>query len=140
MHFSKKCDTIPYDLIAYYAILEKRKDILVKMIGEYILLALLLASALFIVIAVTLQKSGDEGLSSTIAGGSDTYYGKDKSQNKEKFLAKWTLIITIVFALAVLVVYVIQPDYTASTDMYGSKIDYDSWQQFAGEYSSAFKK
>ena len=140
MHFSKKCDTIPYDLIAYYAILEKRKDILVKMIGEYILLALLLASALFIVIAVTLQKSGDEGLSSTIAGGSDTYYGKDKSQNKEKVLAKWTLIVTIVFALAVLIVYVIQPDYTASTDMYGSKIEYESWQQFAGKYSSAFSK
>ena len=106
------------------------------MIGEYILLGLLLAAAIFIVIAVTLQKSGDEGLSSSIAGGSDTYYGKDQTVNKEKVLAKWTLIVTIVFALAVLIVYVIQPDYTASSDIYGNSIDYNSWQQFAGDYSS----
>ena len=109
-------------------------------IGEYILLGLLLVSAIFIVIAVTLQKSGDEGLSGTIAGGSDTYYGKDKSQSKEKVLSKWTLIVAIIFAVAVLVVYVIQPDYTSSTDMYGDTIDYESWQQFAGEYSSVFGK
>ena len=101
------------------------------MIGEYILLGILLLAALFIVIAVTLQKSGDEGLSGTIAGGSDTYYGKDKSQSKEKLLGKWTLIAAIVFAVAVLVVYVIQPDYTQSYS------DYSGWKEFS-EYSSIF--
>ena len=105
---------------------------------EYILLGLLLLAAAFLVAAVTLQKSGDEGLSGAIAGGSDTYYGKDKSQNKEKFLAKWTLIIAIVFAVAVLVVYVIQPDYTIATNPYNNDdvIDYSSWQNFTGDYSS----
>ena len=125
-----------YDLIAYYTILIKKGNKSKMIVGEYILLSLLLAAALFIVVAVTLQKSGDEGLSASIAGGSDTYYGKDQTVNKEKVLAKWTLIVTIVFAVAVLVVYVIQPDYTASSDIYGNVIDYDSWQQFAGEYSS----
>lgn len=108
------------------------------MIGEYILLGLLLATALFIVVAVTLQKSGDEGLSGTIAGGSDTYYGKDQTQNKEKLLGKWTLIVTIVFALAVLVVYVIQPDYNSNSAYYDAT--YESWQEFVGEnYSSVFE-
>lgn len=106
-------------------------------IGEYILLGLLLASALFIVIAVTLQKSNDEGLSGTIAGGSDTYYGKDKSQNRERLIGKWTLIVTIIFALAVLAVYIIQPDYGTSS-YYGS--GYDGWQDFIGEYSSIFEE
>ena len=82
------------------------------MIGEYILLGVLLLAALFIVIAVTIQKSNDQGLSGTIAGGSDTYYGKDKSARKEKIIGKWTLITAIIFAVAVLVVYVIQPDYS----------------------------
>ena len=83
------------------------------LVGEYILLGLLLASALFLVVAVTIQKSGDEGLSGTIAGGSsDTYYGKDQSQNKEKLLGKWTVIVAVIFAVAVLAVYVIQPDYS----------------------------
>ena len=92
-------------------------------IGEYILLGVLLLAALFIIVAVTLQKSGDEGLSSTIAGGSDTYYGKDKSQSKEKLLGKWTLIVSIVFAVAVLVVYVMQPDYIQGTG------DPEGWQE-----------
>ena len=78
---------------------------------EYILLALLLISAVFIVVAVTIQKSSDEGLSGTIAGGSETYYGKDKSKQSGKLLNKWTLIVAVVFAVAVVLVYVIQPDY-----------------------------
>lgn len=80
---------------------------------EYILLALLLISAVFIVVSVTIQKTSDEGLSGTIAGGSDTYYGRDKSRQSGKLLNKWTLIVVAVFAVAVVVVYVIQPDYAS---------------------------
>ena len=78
---------------------------------EYILLALLLIAAVFIVTAVTIQKTSDEGLSGTIAGGSETYYGKDKSKQSGKLLNKWTLIVAAVFVLVVVVVYVLQPDY-----------------------------
>ena len=100
------------------------------MVLEYILLAVLLATALFIVIAVTLQRSNDEGLSSSIAGGSDTYYGKDKAPSAEKAWFKWTLIASVVFAVAVLITYVIQPDYT-----YGFDLDY--WKSLS-EYSELF--
>lgn len=84
---------------------------------EYVLLAVLLLAALFIIIAVIFQKSTDEGLSGTIAGGNDTYYGKDKSKHTEKLWFKWTLIASIVFALAVLLTYILQPDYTNSLDV-----------------------
>ena len=77
---------------------------------EYILLSILLVCALVIVAAVTIQKS-NEGLSGTIAGGSETYYGKDKSAQTGKKLFKITLIAVIVFAVAVLAVYILQPDY-----------------------------
>ena len=102
------------------------------MIGEYILLGLLLLSAAFIVFSVTIQKSHDEGLSGTIAGGSETYYGKDKSMRTGRLLNKWTLIVAIVFAVAVLVAYVIQPDYTPS----GNGASY--WQNLS-EYNSIFE-
>ncbi|MBO5879432.1 MAG: preprotein translocase subunit SecG [Clostridia bacterium] len=104
------------------------------MIGEYILLGVLLLAALFLVVAVTMQKSGDEGLSGTIAGGSETYYGKDKSARREKILGKWTLIVALVFALVVLVVYVIQPDYP----MFETEVD--SWKNISGisEFSYLF--
>ena len=101
------------------------------MIIEYILLAVLLLCAIFIVAAVTIQKSGDEGLSGTIAGGSETYYGKDKSVQTGRTLRKWTIIVGIVFAVAVAVVYIMQPDYAQSND------NLDFWQQVS-EFSSIF--
>ncbi len=104
------------------------------LVAEYILLGLLLVSALFIVIAVTLQKSNDEGLSGTIAGGSDTYYGKENTGRKEKLLGKWMLIVSIIFAIAVIVVYVIQPDYNANS----KSVDFSQWKSLS-EYSSLFK-
>ena len=93
------------------------------MIGEYILLSILLVSAIAIVVAVTLQKS-NEGLSGSIAGGSETYYGKDKSAQTGKKLFKITLIACIVFALATLAVYVMQPDYSTIENNWQSASDY----------------
>ena len=98
---------------------------------EYVLLAVLLLAALFIIIAVLFQKSTDEGLSSTIAGGNETYYGKDKSKHTEKLWFKWTLIASLVFAAAVVLTYILQPDYTNSLDV-------DFWHnvtEFSGLFS-----
>ena len=81
---------------------------------EIVLLVLLLVSAAFIVVAVVLQKSNEDGLSGTISGGAETFYGRDKSAHGEKKLYKWTLIASLVFAVAVVVVFIIQPDYAES--------------------------
>ena len=101
------------------------------MIVEYILLVVLLLCAIFIIAAVTIQKSNDDGLSGTISGGSETYYGKDKSVQTGRVLRKWTIIVGIVFAIAVAVVYIMQPDYVKSND----NLDY--WQKIS-EFSSIF--
>ena len=97
---------------------------------EWTLLAILLASALFIIIAVILQKSADEGLSGTIAGGSDTFLGRDKSQGGMKKVYTWTIIAVAVFGIAALVAHIIQPDYAYAPD-----IDY--WKNMT-EYYSVF--
>lgn len=79
---------------------------------EYVLIAVLLLAAIFIIVAVLLQKSSEDGLSGAIAGGSETFYGKDKSSRTDRKLFKWTMIASIIFAVAVLAVYVIQPDFS----------------------------
>lgn len=84
---------------------------------EYVLLAILLICAVVIIVAVTFQKS-NEGLSGTIAGGTDNYYGKDKGKSTGKLLFRITLIACLVFAVAVTFVYVIQPDYTYSPNQW----------------------
>ena len=99
---------------------------------EYILLALLFAASVFLIGAVTIQKSGDEGLSGTIAGGSETYYGKDRAKQSGKSLYKWTLIASAVFALVVIVVYIMQPDYVSRMAAPGD------WKSLS-EFSSIFK-
>ena len=92
---------------------------------EYILLGILLVCACIIAVAVTLQKS-NEGLSGTISGGSETYYGKDKSVQTGKKIFKITLIAVIVFALAVLAVYILQPDYSSVQNDWTAISDYSS--------------
>ena len=100
---------------------------------EIVLLVLLLISAAFIVVAVVLQKSNEEGLSGTISGGAETFYGKDKSSNADRALYKWTLVAAIVFGVAVLAVFVIQPDYAESYSL-------DSWKDIINSsYSHLFK-
>ena len=99
---------------------------------EYVLLVVLLVSAAFIIVAVLLQKSNEDGLSGTISGGAETFYGKDKSSHSDRALYRWTLVAGIIFCVAVLAIYVIQPDYSkdyALTD----------WQSFVSEYSHLFK-
>ncbi len=108
---------------------------------EYVLLAVLLLSAVFIVVAVLFQKSADEGLSSTIAGGSETYFGKDKSKHTDKLWFKWTLIASLVFALAVIATYVIQPDYTFGLPINFWQVgDGSQWLQPISEFSGVFTK
>ena len=98
---------------------------------EYVLLAILLLSAVFIIVAVIFQKSSDEGLSSTIAGGNESFYGKEKSAHTDKLWFKLTLIVSIVFVVAVLLAYVIQPDYDSSSSL-------DNWKQLS-EFSDLLK-
>ena len=97
------------------------------MILEYVLLAVLLLSAVFIIVAVIFQKSADEGLSGTIAGGNETFYGKEKAAHTDKVWFKLTLVVSIVFVVAVLLAYVIQPDYDSSAAL----DDWKSWSEYS---------
>ena len=67
---------------------------------------ILLACALFLIVAVLLQDS-QKGLSGAIAGGSDTYYGKNKGKSKQKKLSKLTAIASIVFVVIALATFIV---------------------------------
>lgn len=98
---------------------------------EYVLVVILILSALFIIGAVLLQNSDKEGLSGTIAGKQETYYGRDRGSRLDRVLVKWTAIVSIVFAVAVFLAYVIQPDYANAFDI-------DAWKDLS-EYMSNLK-
>ena len=81
-----------------------------------ILQILLLVAGVFLVVAVLLQRAKTKGgLSGAIAGGVDTFFGKEQGPKVDRLLNRLTIIVAIVFVLFVVVVYVIQPDYASST-------------------------
>ncbi len=73
---------------------------------EYVLGAVLLLAAIFLVVVVMLQDKAKRGLSGAIAGGSNaSYLGKNGVPQKGKLLSRLTTIIAIVIVvIAVLAV------------------------------------
>lgn len=72
---------------------------------EIILASVLLLLALFLVVAIILQDSKKHGLSGAIAGGAETFFGKNKGKQVNKVLKKMTTIVSIVFAVIVFAAY-----------------------------------
>lgn len=81
---------------------------------------ILLVAAIFLIIAVLLQSSKSKGLSGTIAGGSETFFGKNKAKSMDKKLSVMTTIAAVIFVVITLSVFVLQ-DYT------DIKKQQDSW-------------
>ena len=67
----------------------------------------LLVIAVAICVLVMMQSDKDTKLSGTIAGGSDTYFGKNKSNSKDKLLSNITAALSAVFGVLVIVIYII---------------------------------
>ncbi len=68
----------------------------------------LLVFAALLVLLVVLQQGKERNLSGAISGSSESYYGKNKSKSNDKLLSRLTLILAILFAVIVLVLYIVQ--------------------------------
>ena len=64
-----------------------------------------IALALILIVAVLMQSGKDTRLSGTIAGGAETFFGKSKANTWDKMLSKVTVVLSIVFALVVIAMY-----------------------------------
>ena len=77
---------------------------------EYIVGAILLIIAVALIVCITMQKSRQRGLSASLAGSSaESYYGKNKGMTKQKLLNTVTIVLAIVFAVLVLLLYILHP-------------------------------
>ena len=54
-------------------------------------------------IIVLMQEGKSAGLTGSISGMADTYWGKNKGRSMEGNLVKWTKILTVVFFLLAIV-------------------------------------
>ena len=73
-------------------------------IAKWILIVIYLIVALALIILTLIQSKDDEGLSSTITGSStNNFFEKNKGRTKEGKQKKWTVILSIVFAVLTIV-------------------------------------
>lgn len=77
---------------------------------DIVLGIILLIAAVFLIVSVLMQNGKSHNLSGAIAGGAETFFGKNKGSTVDKMLSKVTSIVAIVFCLIVVAMYVFQED------------------------------
>jgi len=80
---------------------------------ELVIGILLLVMAVFLVISVLMQSGKSKKLSGTIAGGAETFFGKQKGQEIDKRLSKITNVVSLVFVALVLSLLLLHAKETA---------------------------
>lgn len=61
-----------------------------------------------VLIAIVLFQSGaQQGLSGSIAGGAETFFGKNKARSMDGILAKCTAIVAVLFIITSIVLFVL---------------------------------
>ena len=53
--------------------------------------------ALFLIAVVLLQSGKTAGLSGSIAGGAESFFGKNKGRTIDAILSKWTSVVAVLF-------------------------------------------
>ena len=74
---------------------------------EIILGIVLIVLSLALSGAVLMQSGKDKKLSGAIAGGAETFFGKQKGKALDKVLSTCTTVLAVVFALLVIVTYIV---------------------------------
>ena len=73
-------------------------------IAKWILIVIYLIVALALIILTLIQSKEDAGLSSTITGSStNNFFEKNKGRTKEGRQKRWTVILSIIFAILTIV-------------------------------------
>ena len=71
----------------------------------YVAGSVLIIASILIIVLVLMQEGNSQGLSGAIAGGADTFFGKNKGHTMQSKLKKITTIVSIVFFVIVLGVF-----------------------------------
>ena len=77
-------------------------------IAKWILIGIYILVAVILIILTLIQTKEDAGLSATTAGSStNNFYEKNKGRTKEGKQKKWTIILSIIFAILTIVLGII---------------------------------
>lgn len=75
-------------------------------IAQSILVIVMALMAIAMIVIVLMQKSASDGIGA-ISGDTDTYYGKNKKQNKDKILKIITISLGVVMVIVSIIFFVL---------------------------------
>ncbi len=75
--------------------------------AQYVIGGILILLAIVLIAVILKQTGKEQGLSSTLAGGADTFFGKSGGSTKAKTLAKVTIVASVVFVVLSVVLTVL---------------------------------
>jgi len=75
--------------------------------GTIILNIIYILIALSMIVIVLLQSAKSSGMSGTIAGGAETFFGKNKGRTIDAMLSKYTTFAAIAFIVISVVLYLL---------------------------------
>lgn len=70
---------------------------------EILLGSLVIVTSLIMIVVVLMQESRAQGLSGAIAGGADTFLGKNRGKTMDQKLNKITKVLAVIFFVLALV-------------------------------------
>ena len=69
-------------------------------VWEIVLGIVLLVMSAVLIVCVLMQSGKDKRLSGTIAGGAETFFGKNKGRSLDAKLKKWTTVVAVLFLVS----------------------------------------
>ncbi len=76
-------------------------------VAKWIVNILHIIFAISIIVIVLLQSGKQAGLSGSIAGGAETFFGKNKGRTLDAMLSKYTAFAAIAFLVTSIVLYLL---------------------------------
>ncbi len=67
---------------------------------KFIIIGFQIVLALVLIAVVLLQSGSQRGLSGSIAGGAETFFGKNKGRTLDSKLKKWTSVVAVLFLVS----------------------------------------
>ena len=70
---------------------------------KFVLSIVEVIACVFLTVVVLLQQGARQGLSGSIAGGADTFFGQSKASNMQRTLSRLTTAIGVIFVVIAVV-------------------------------------
>lgn len=76
--------------------------------SQIVLAVVMILASLFLTITILMQSGARQGMSGTISGGAETFFGSGKAKGMDAMLNKLTIVVAIIFVILAIALNMLQ--------------------------------